>query len=161
MDLRTTVIQMKAVRDQIREIAIELDGVLKVRPYSFEEVYRHTQEIAVAYELLCIHQQSPILADYFPDGSPSPLICSQVPTPKQVIYLEALQRGPLVVDGPRKDLAPLGQLPPSRGCEGKVGCAATSLRWTERAVCFSHATQEEKECNRAAKAIYDQAITND
>jgi hypothetical protein len=90
-------------------------------------------------EVLLTHD----VADTFPDGSPAPASL----TPKQVDYLAALAVPHLTRE--------MMGLPPSRSCASETlsgdKCGSSSLIFTTRAVCASHATPAEKERNRKAK----------
>lgn len=86
------------------------------------------------------------ISDSFPDGSPAPSSL----TPRQVDYLAALAVPHLTRD--------MIGLPPTRPCgqETAAGdkCGGSSLLFTTRAVCASHATPAERERNRKAKEAW-------
>lgn len=100
---------------------------------------RIAQEHHAAGEILLTHD----LAEEFPNGEGAP----DCLTARQIMYLASLN-----YQRPSREM--IG-LPPSRPCKqptkdgGK--CSASSLLFTRRAVCASHATAAERERNRKAK----------
>lgn len=132
-------------QDLLLELAVSPVRVNELRT-AVAGARRAAQEHQKAAEILLTHP----LAETFPDGSPAPATL----TPRQIYYLAAL-----AMPDPRQSRELVG-LPPSRQCleKTKAGykCGASSLLFSKRSVCASHATDAEKERNRKQKARWNE-----
>ena len=131
--------QLIAMRDELASI-----GIAPLRLHELKAVMASTQRLAQEHYLACEILATAPLADSFPDGTPAPTTF----TYRQALYLAALA-------SPGMQSREQIGLPPSRPCREltKDGykCSASSLLFSKRAVCGSHATPAERERNRKAK----------
>lgn len=145
-----TFIALGTVQEQLEATMAMLDEMLvgPLRTHQLREVVRQASRAAREHYLAAEILMSETLADHFPDGEAAPASLS----PRQVLYLAALAQ-------PARQSREAVGLPPTRQCQSNCKddsrCSASSLLFSTRAVCGSHATDAERERNRKAKAAWN------